>query len=145
MDSRDPRLDAARKGLALHRWADSITPGAGAVVLTTDTLVYNLAVGERVMIDSTLFILETGSDHCHYYMVACDAVDGGGGYRRLSLGRHSRKGATPTGNGAVTTHNVPLVASYKGGDRSVTIVAVANDGAAIISCGWGGWRETEGA
>ena len=146
MDSRDPRLDAARKGLGLHQWADTITPGAGTIVLTTATLVYNLAANERVMIDHMVFSVETVSDHCHFYVVACDAVDGGGGYRRLSSGRHVQTGAAIAGNTeGVAVFCVPLVASYRMGDRSVTIVVEAPDGAEIVSCGWDGWRETEGA
>jgi len=138
----DEAAHHSRIGNRVSGWVNDKTPGDSEIVLTDATLTYDLSEGEQVLIKTFYGALQTASDNCHFNVVTCTAIDGGGIATDVCGHFH----VYSSGNLAGTenfrwTFDVPLRVRYQDGVRSISIKVNANDGAAIISCGWVGWVE----
>jgi hypothetical protein len=140
----DSAKEAARDGRALHKWVNDKTPGATVVVLTDVTLYYNIPVGKQVMITQLNFDVATLSDDCHFSLVSCDAVAGGGTPTEISGHAHAFTGNVQAGSfSKERDFNPPIRVRHTDGARSISIRVDANDAALVCSCGWTGWIEPE--
>jgi len=131
---------AAVEGDGLHLWANDITPGAADIVLTNIGLYYNVPAGRQVIITGFSVYLGTVSDDCHFNLVSCTAVAGGGAATDISCHQHITTGAAIAG---FLSHKfvftTPIRIRYSDGARSISMRVHANDAAAEITVSWGGF------
>ena len=128
----------------LRRWINDVVPGAGVLVLTQASVIYNLAPGQHIMLIDVHFGVNTVSDNCHFELGWTTGPNGAGTFHPLTSHRHVFTGATVTGR--ADHHDElrpPQHASYGMGARSVTFRVNPNDAGCTISCEWGGWWEQE--
>ena len=135
---------AARHNRSVCGWANEVTPGAAAVVLTTVGLVYNVPEGHRVMVTQYCYAVETASDDCQFEFGYTDAVDGGGTFYGQGPHKHVYTGASNQGRTSYDQDiNPPMALSYSRGVRSITFRVDANDASCEVTVGWHGWIERE--
>jgi hypothetical protein len=113
-------------------------------ILTDATLVYDVRLGERVMITQINYGLSTISDSMHCELGFTDQAGGAGSFTALTSYRHIVTGAAIAGfTDNKEAFTPPRRASYSEGARSVTFRVTANDVAAAITLEWSGWIEKE--
>ena len=128
---------------AIHKWVNDKTTSGAAEVLTDVTVYFNIPVGKQVLITCMCFDLQTGSDNCHFQMVKCAAVAGGGAAVDVSGHVHIFTGAAiVTGVAKERIFHPPILVKYNATSaRSISMEIHGNDAAAVVSCGWSGFVE----
>lgn len=140
----DEYIHAARRGDGIHKWVNDKTPGADLVVLTDATLYYNIPEGRQVLIYQIYAGIQTVSDSCHFEIVSCTAVAGGGTPTAVTGHYHIFTGANLVGTeDKEREFTPPIIVKYSDGARSISIRVDANDASAEVSCGWMGIVEDE--
>lgn len=132
-------IHAARRGGGLHKWVNDHTGSGADEVLTDATLYYDIPVGKQVLITGIGYDMETVSDDCHFGMVKCSAVAGGGDAVEISGHTHIFTGASIDGSSSGERYfNPPILVKYSDTAKSITIKIHTSDSSAIVSCGWCG-------
>jgi len=140
----DNALQASRRGDSLLKWVNDKTPGDALVVLTDATLYYDIPAGKRVLITHVSYGLITVSDDCHFELVSCSAVAGGGTPTAITFHMEAATGDRKSDKSIQRSDfDPPICVNYSSGARSITLRVNANDAAAVITCGWHGWVEDE--
>ena len=136
-------LKAAREGRNIRRWLVDVTITADFVVQTVPTIYYNIPEGKQIVIARMHVGCETVEEYIIGYVVACNAVNGGGDVTELHAPAHDHVGSKKEGSGhIIRTHNPPIVVSYLDGFRSVSMAVKATDEATVVAYGWNGWIES---
>lgn len=138
--SESPREHAVRIGNGVVKWVDDKTASGALQVLTDATLYQNIKASQRLYITAMHFDLQTTSDDCHFELVKCAAVAGGGAAVQISGHVHIFTGAAiVTGVAKERPFDPPILVEYSAAALSVTMRIHANDASAVVSCGFNGY------
>jgi len=141
---QDQALRAARDGRVIARYAHDQTVTAAFVVEVGATTYYDIPAGKQVIITKVFVGCETVEEFAAGYIVACDAVAGGGTPTQKSREIHNHIGAKKDGLQHETIRPLPPIClKYSDGHRSVSMAIKATDTATVVGFGWRGWFEDE--
>lgn len=136
--------EVAREGRAIRKFINGLDGIGAAEVITNGLIVYNLAVGRRILVSELVLSLHTLSDSIHVDVGRMTAINGAGVFTPLSPQYDIHTGnvqAAPTS--AQFTFYPLLMCEYSAGTRSITLRVTANDVNAEMSLCWAGWWEPE--
>jgi len=142
---------AARRGDRVWGRVSEFIPGAAQIVMTTalaPNLVYNVQLGEKIMVASFEMAITTLSDSCWFELGYTGAIDGGGTFYPITNPYIISTGAALDGyEGHDVILTPPHVIKYAlgptlgSGARSITVRMTGSDAAVEVNCSWHGWRE----
>ena len=135
-----PAEHAARLGNTVVKWVDDKTASGSEQVLTDATLYQNIGANQTLFITEMTYDLTTLSDNCHFNLVKCAAVAGGGAAVDICGHAHMQTGAAyVTGGSKERTFDPPIRVPYSASALSVSMQIEGNDASAVISCGFHGY------
>ena len=135
-----PAMHAARLGNTVVRWVNGKTASGSKQVLTDAMLYQNIGANQTLFITEMTYDLTTLSDNCHFNLVRCAAVAGGGAAVDICGHAHMLTGAAyVTGGSKDRIFDPPIRVPYAAGALSVSMQIEANDASAVISCGFHGY------
>lgn len=143
--TQDQGVRAAREGRAIHRHICGDTVTAAFVVQTAAGIYFNIPAGKQVVIVNLNVGCEDANEFAATYLVACDAVAGGGTPTQQHAEIHDHVGDKKQGHGHIDDEIYPpVVLKYSDGHRSVSLAVKATDTDTVVDYGWMGWYEDEG-
>ncbi len=143
--SQDQGLRAARDGRSIHRNVAGVNVTAAFVVQTAAAIYFNIPAGQQVVIVNMSVGCEDANEFAAVYLVACDAVAGGGTPTQQYVEIHDHVGDKKQGHGHTDDQIYPpIVLKYSDGHRSVSLAVKATDTDTVVDFGWSGWVEDEG-
>lgn len=139
-----PGLAAAREGRDIARYQHDQTVTAAFVVQTAAAIYYDIPAGKQVIITKIYVGCETPDEFAAGYIVACDAVAGGGNATQKTIEIHNHVGTKKEMNQhEIIDAHPPFCIKYSEGNRSVSMAMKATDNATVVGYGWRGWYEDE--
>jgi hypothetical protein len=136
--------EAARRGCQVIGFTNDLSGIGANTIITNANVVYNLRVGERVMVASMAYGLTTVSDSIAVELGFTDAANGAGSFTPITGHREVVSGAAIAGFVSQREcFHMPRAVSYSEGARSITFRITANDAQAQVSIEWAGWIEKE--
>lgn len=137
-------IHAARRGHGYHKYVNDKTGSGSSQVLTDATLTLDIPEGWQLLITQMTFDMETVSDDCHFNIVGCSAVSGGGDPTELCGHVHIFTGTAVSSAASKERRFLPpLLVKYSTGYKSVTMRINTNDASCKVSCGYHCWMEKE--
>jgi len=141
---QDQALRAAREGRDIARYQADQTVTAAFVVEVGAAIYYNIPAGKQVIVTKIFVGCETVDEYVAGYLVACDAVAGGGTPVQKTRETHNHVGSKKDGNQHETVNAYPpFCIKYSDGHRSISMAMKATDTGTVVGFGWRGWIEDE--
>lgn len=138
-------LRAARTGRTIRRYEIDQTVTGSYVVQTSSDIYYDIPAGKQVVISQWRVGCGDADEFASAYLVACDAVAGGGTPTQLDHELYAYVGDKKQGKPNVEQDcNPPIVVKYSDGHRSISMAIKATDTNTVVNYGWSGWYEDEG-
>ena len=132
---------SAQRGGGIHKWVNDKALTGEAQTLTDATMYYDIDVGEVVMIMALLSDMETASSDCHFHMITCTAVAGGGDATDISGHVHVFTGTAFSGSESKERPFDPPIRVVGSATVKSITVQVLGTAEAVVSCGWTGYTD----
>lgn len=145
MLNQNQGLRAARTGRDIRRYLYAQNVTGSYVVQTSASIYYDIPAGKQVVIVHWFVGCNDADEFAAGYLVACDAVAGGGTPVQLGHDLYDYVGDKKQGKSYIQEDlNPPIVVKYSDGYRSVSMAMKATDTNTVVDYGWDGWYEDEG-